>query len=83
MLRRRVQEQAAEVLLRLRVPQARLEHEVEQMSDAVFSRTAGRRVVGVLVDFAYQLQAAGRSSLARSIVFGRRRENLDKVTSQA
>jgi hypothetical protein len=56
-LRRRVQEQAAEVLLRLRVPQARFEHEVEQMSDAVLGRTASRRVVGVLVDFAYQLQA--------------------------
>jgi hypothetical protein len=27
------------------------------MSDAVFSRTASRRVVGVLVDFGYLLQA--------------------------
>lgn len=56
-LRARIQDMVGEVLLRLVVPQGVFEAEHRAMNDAAFGTTASRRALGVLVDFAHQLQA--------------------------
>lgn len=56
-LRTRIQDMVGEVLLRLPVPQQAFEEELLAMDDATFGKTASRRTVGVLVDFAHLLEA--------------------------
>lgn len=58
-LRARIQDMVGEVLLRLPVEQRAFEDEHRAMDEAMFGKTASRRAVGVLVDFASLLQAHG------------------------
>ncbi len=58
----RLREQIGEVLVRLRIGDASFAAEMEAMETAVVAKTASRRVVGVLVDFAIMAQA--RADLA-------------------
>ena len=58
-LRARIQDMVGEVLLRLPASQRAFEDEHRAMEEAMFGKTASRRAVGVLVDFAYLLQAHG------------------------